>query len=1379
MIGKYIYNFSGHQKENLREKREMSDGESSETNKTKETRMATTNTRYIGSLEAFVVGENFDDYLVGVNNYFALNKINEDEKKMRLFINQIGAVASAKIIKAFKPASFSTKSFDENVAMAKKLFGSEKNSIVEHFKFNNRSQKEGETLGDFAVELQALSEHCEFGAFLDTALRDRFVAGIINKHTKKAVLSLDSNKKFTEVVDCAKKEELVYREAVEMSAKVEEKINKVQPNKFRPNNYQRNKVPFHSYGENARSGERGIRCHRCKKVGHIARNCFANITPQGGRQRRPESANRANAIEENFGTMNIEMEDDGEYLQLKDDQLVANISSILGESNKNGAIELIELEVDAKNVKFECDTGSRVSLICLMDYRKYFIDKRIASVNLPLSVLSGQRLNVKGKIKVNVGRKDKRQVFDLFVIDTMQKFIPLLGRDWLDKLCPDWRSAFKINKVETENAMTQFREKCVGDFKKNYEKLFDNDLTEPIRDITVNIRMNENAKPFVHKAYNVPFSIRESVGKEIDKLEKMGILEKIEYCEWASPMVVAKKANGEIRPCLDGSRTINPHIETHHYPIPLIDELLANKGDAKWFCVLDLKGAYTQLKVNEKTKKILAVNTLKGLYAYKRLPFGVKPAASIFQFAMDKILKGLENVQSFIDDLLIWGRDPEELRQIVINVLERLMSFNVKVNWEKCQWFVNKVTYLGHVITPEGIKPNTEKIKAILEAPIPKNVSELKSFLGMIMFYSKFLKNLCVKLRPLYELLKKDKEWNWTSECQNSYDLCKRELCEDHILTHYDPRKKIVVTCDASDEGISGILSHIIDGCERPVFFVSRTLTTAERKYPILHREALAMVFAMEKFYKYVYGHFVTIFTDHKPLEGIFNCKKGEPPVIATRLQRYVIRLSIFDYEVKHRKGKNNGNADFLSRLPIVNVQSEADKMEEHNCIINAVITGGELTLDVERIRQETNKDEQLVKLRNCVMFGWNNEGTQRELKHFFEKNEDLHVEFDCVMMGERIIIPQTLRKATLKVLHTNHLGMTRMKQIARKYVYWQGINADIEKFILECESCQILRKDDRKKVFGKWPETTFPWERVHMDFFHFQGSEFLIVIDVYSRWLEIKQMRRTNAESVIKQLESIFRLFGWPVEIVTDNGPPFNSFELTKYLTERGIKFTHSPPYHPESNGIIERAVQTAKSVLRKFINDSKSPSQLTEMIDKFLTNHRNLPTTENLIVPAKRIFAYTPRRELSNLKYNNRVELNKCKISKQKELLNKLGEPSKLIKFENNEKVLYLSKLKGYTYAYPAKVLEKKSPMVYLIKCSDHVKLAHVNQLRRSKLKNFIYNQEANKEIAEKNLVRENCNDKESVPTEVGTRTSTRVRAQTKPFTLNWFFPHYRKDF
>jgi Integrase core domain/Integrase zinc binding domain len=486
--------------------------------------------------------------------------------------------------------------------------------------------------------------------------------------------------------------------------------------------------------------------------------------------------------------------------------------------------------------------------------------------------------------------------------------------------------------------------------------------------------------------------------------------------------------------------------------------------------------------------------------------------------------------------------------------------------------------------------------------------------------------------------------------------------------------------------------------------------------------------------------------------------KKGEPLVIANRLQRYVIRLSIFDYELKHRKGKDNGNADGLSRLPVKEEQSNEDKLEENNFVVNNICEGKEMWLDMKKISEYTESDEMLCKLRKCILQGATSAKDQTMLKHFYAKLELLSVEYGCVMLGERVVIPRKLVKSTLRLLHTNHLGITRMKQLARKYVYWQGINKEIETYIGECESCQILRKDDQRKVYGKWADTSVPFERVHVDFFHFKGNSIFIFVDVYSRWMEIKLMRKTDAKEVIKVLEKIFYVFGLPSEIVSDNGPPFASQELKEFLEARSIKVTHSPTYHPQSNGTAERAVQTVKTVLRKFVNDAKNSFQINQAIDKFLHNYRNLPSAQHQIVPSERIFAYQPRWAVSNLKFK-RVDFHDSTTTNQG-IVNKLENlKPKDVEFKSREKVLYITRHDGYNYSYRAEVVKRISQHIYMIKIGSLVKTAHTNQLRKSILKPFI----ENKVSVEPTKVKTEARKVEKIkPVEL--RKSARIRAYEK---------------
>lgn len=1385
----------------------------------------------LGTTEPFILGDDFEVWIERLNNYFDINKITDDDFKGKLLMNVIGATASAKVSKSFKPKKFTDYNYKEIEAKCKKLFVGEKSTMVEQHKFHSRSQKEGESISDFAVELQALAEHCNFDNHLDHALRGRFVTGLGNKKIMQHLLNLEGDPNFEKVVMRAEKEELANLQATKMSNSKESTSDGVNAmraetaeTRGRPryrNDTKRNNSfgpAKDNFGKRRRVSLERIKCYACQRMGHYASDCRNNRSKSSSRSSsRGRQEHQNHSVRGKFGRV-----DDNDSSS-EADELLSRMSTMLGECKINKTdLALETMNVEGVKWPMEIDTGSCVTVCSMKDLKKNFPWKKLEKASRPLTVVSGESLKVMGKIKVAVKVHGAKFILSLHVIETKKHFIPLMGRDWLDKVCPSWRKALKINNVGHKDELREFREIFKEKILKKFSKLFDNDMSSPIADFKVDIRMKEDATPFVHKAYNVPFSVREEFVRQIDEMENNGLLEKVEYSDWASPVVAVEKPNQDpvgvsirdkkqLRICLDGSRTINPHIETHHYPLPVIDELLANKSGTKYFCMLDLKGAYQQLLVSESTKKLLTINTIKGLYRYTRLPFGVKPAASIFQSVMDQILKNINNVQAYIDDILCWGATIKELYEVVMQILDRLLKFNVKVNAEKCHWFVDKVKYLGHILTEEGIIANDKGTRAIVNAPEPKNVSEVRSFVGMVMFYSKFIPKLNAKLAPLYHLLKKESKFNWNNECREAFESCKREISSPKILAHYDPKKPIIVTTDASDKGIGAVLSHRINGQERPVFFISRTLTKAEQKYPILHREALGIVYAMERFYKYIYGQFVEIYTDHRPLVGIFHAKKGEPPIVATRLQRYIMRMSIFNYSLTHRRGADIGHADCLSRLPIEDKPNKNDLREGECYDIKSIVYGGPLTLDVKLIKLETSKDLLLSQVLNCVRNGWPKDKIPKELKPFFTKNGALSIECGCLVLEGKLIIPPSLRKATLEVLHSNHMGMVKMKILARKYVQWDGMTRDIEKYVSECEACQVLRKDKPNKEYGKWPEANVPFERVHIDFFHFMGKTFFILIDAYSHWLEIKQMSTTNAEMVIKELSKIFGMFGFAGCVVSDNGPPFNSYELRKYLETNGVKKLFSPPFHPQSNGLVERAVQTVKSVLRKFVNESNNQFQLSEAIEKFLQNYRQLPTTSQNIIPAEKIFAYKQRNifkalELPTIKIKKTKRKVSFKLAELKDHKNELNkqtiknEDVVKLKFKIDENVLYLSKLKGYTYSYHAKIIKQLSAHIYQINVGGNVKNAHINQLRKSILKPWFKNisnegSEANNEIMERTREEEDGEQDEVIfeagissdqaqtdnsqsPTINPPTTSTRpqrVRIPTEQFQANWNLPCY----
>ena len=270
-----------------------------------------------------------------------------------------------------------------------------------------------------------------------------------------------------------------------------------------------------------------------------------------------------------------------------------------------------------------------------------------------------------------------------------------------------------------------------------------------------------------------------------------------------------------------------------------------------------------------------------------------------------------------IDDILITGANDEEHIHNLEAVLSCLEKAGLRLKLKKCQFMLPAVEYLGHQITAQGLQPTDEKVQAIKKAPAPTSVSQLKSFLGLINYYGKFLPNLSSILAPIYRLLQKHTTWTWGPQQEKAFQDAKASITSECILVHYDPKKELVLACDASPYGIGAVLSHRIEGDDKPIAFASRSLAPAEKKYSQLDKEGLAIIFGVKRFHQYLFGRHFTILSDHKPLQHLFKETSATPTLASARIQRWVLTLGAYDYQIEYKPGPAHGNADMLSRLPL------------------------------------------------------------------------------------------------------------------------------------------------------------------------------------------------------------------------------------------------------------------------------------------------------------------------------------------------------------------------------------------------------------------------------------------------------------------------------
>eukprot|EP00112_Aurelia_sp_Birch-Aquarium-sp1_P023107 Seg6752.3 transcript_id=Seg6752.3/GoldUCD/mRNA.D3Y31 product="Retrovirus-related Pol polyprotein from transposon 17.6" protein_id=Seg6752.3/GoldUCD/D3Y31 len=431
---------------------------------------------------------------------------------------------------------------------------------------------------------------------------------------------------------------------------------------------------------------------------------------------------------------------------------------------------------------------------------------------------------------------------------------------------------------------------------------------------THHIELKPDVTPVIHPPRRIPYALKPHLREELSRMEKLGIIEKVtEPTDWVNSLVIVHKANGKLRICID-PRDLNKAIKRQHFELPSAEELFAQMSGAKYFAKLDMSNAYWQIKIDEESSKLLTFNTPFGRYKFLRLSFGIHSASEICQQQISQVIEGIEKAANLQDDIIVWGNTREELHQSLKEVLYRVQKSGVKLNLSKCKFEVTEVSYLGHNLSEAGVKPDPNKIAAIVKMPEPEptNKTELQRFLGMINYLGKLLPNLASVSAPLRSLLENDIEWVFDKPQRNSFNELKRLVTESPVLKFFDSNLPIRVTSDASKDGLRVVLEQSFNKNWYPVAYTSRSLTSSERNYCQLENECLSVVFACEKFNQYVYGQQFFVENDHQPLKAIFTKEiiSRAPP----RIQRVLLRLQRYDFTLNYRSGKDVIVADALRR---------------------------------------------------------------------------------------------------------------------------------------------------------------------------------------------------------------------------------------------------------------------------------------------------------------------------------------------------------------------------------------------------------------------------------------------------------------------------------
>lgn len=468
----------------------------------------------------------------------------------------------------------------------------------------------------------------------------------------------------------------------------------------------------------------------------------------------------------------------------------------------------------------------------------------------------------------------------------------------------------------------------------------------------------KNEDPIYTKPYRQPPAQAAEIERQVEKLMRDDVIQE-SHSPWSSPVhLVPKKADAsgekKYRMVID-YRRLNEITIDDKYPLPNITDIFDKIGRSTYFSTIDLASGYHQIEVNEADRQKTAFSTQSGHYEFKRMPFGLKTAPATFQRAINNVLRGLQGLHClvYLDDIIIFSSSLQEHIEKLKKVFDRLRLYNLKVQLDKSEFLRKEVLYLGHTITGEGLKPNNDKIKAVLDYPLPKTQTEIRSFIGLIGYYRRFIKDFAKITHPLTSCLKKGRKVTIDEKYKEAFQKCKELLTTAPLLQYPDQSKPYILTTDASQIAIGAVLSQGPIGQDKPVAYASRALSDSETRYSTIERELLAIIWAVKHFRPYIYGNKFTIYTDHRPLVWLYSLKEPD-----TKLTRWRLKLQQYDFEIVYKNGKQNTNADALSRIRINALDSDDDN-------VSMKVNVDQKDEELKRFMQELdNKVEELEKKR-------------------------------------------------------------------------------------------------------------------------------------------------------------------------------------------------------------------------------------------------------------------------------------------------------------------------------------------------------------------------------------------------------------------------------
>lgn len=1105
----------------------------------------------------------------------------------------------------------------------------EVNEVYERYVLHSRQQEPGETFDVFLGDLRRLIKTCEYGTAEESTIRDRIVLGIRDDATRKKLLQ---TRKLTliQAIDICRSSEATMRQLKTMTKESEDlhALTHQQRRRF-PTTYSRqprnmDNRDIYRPTQNApksyppkSSDQQCQYCGQSHKPSKYACPAFGKSCAYCTRPNHHSSMCRSRRVTPEVK----ELQESDEFLMALDTTDTRRLYS--------------HILVNGLRVKFLLDCGSSVNILPSSIYTK-LVGSKLRPPRATLRMFNRQELKTLGMLTATVRHPLTHKELDMDFYIT-ERESPILGIDacrQMDLLRVVEENICEIREDSASALVNPQRLHRITETEvyARYADLFDGSLGMLRGDVCLEI--DPLVPPVRMPLRRLPVAVRDKIEAELQRLTADGVIAPItEPTPWVSALLVVAKSNGSLRICID-PKPLNKALQRSTYYIPTIDDVLPKLAGVKAFSTVDIKQAFWHLRLDDASSRLTTFETPFGRYRWLRLPFGISPAPEIWQSRVHAAISGLKGIFCIADDILVTGSGDTAAEAALdhdanlVALLDRCREQGLKLNREKFQLNRSVITFMGHELTNEGLRPDPKKIIAIQEMPVPTDKAALQRLLGMVTYLARFCPHFSQITAPLRELLAADNEFRFDVRHREAFKHLKEMLASAPVLHYFRPGKPLTIQADASQAGLGAALMQ--EG--QVIEYASRAMTSTEQAYAQIEKELLAIVFALERFDTYAYAGHVTIETDHKPLLAIDKKALASAP---KRLQRMLLRLQRYSYELIYRPGSELILADTLSRAyaegnPIMTKFTE--EIASLGCADEEQVVDLQLIASpdtVSRLMNAARDDDYQLLIRQIrVGFPENPAGLPTDLRPYHTFADELTVSGGIAFKGNRIIVPPTVRPYILERLHSAHIGVNGITRRAREIAFWPGLTSDIKRVSETCDICARYQQSIQKEPLLSHAAPSRPWQKVSADILTFADRDYLVTVDFLSGFFEVDRLPSKKVADITYCLRQHFARHGLPNEVITDNSP-FCSQEFKRFAERYDFQHVTSSPRYPQSNGRAENAVKIVKRLLTKAKDDNSDP--LLAILE-----WRNIPSEHSGLSPAQILFG---RRTRTSIPIANRL--------------------------------------------------------------------------------------------------------------------------------------------